>query len=761
MKNRVILITGDPAIIDLFKKSCQRRKIEVDVQKNAKSSKARWIEEDSNLIGVVGDLIMMNQQEKIEVLQDHCQPGCPPLILLDIPGTPDPRAPTEYVTRLRWPLPASFMEALKELQDVPLVFFADPTLFLTGMLQARLRSVGIESAVVDSAVGVGSLLRQSLPRGAPAAGDASLWSKLSKKKDENAPVEPKFPSTVIAQFSGDVFDAAPMEARVRQEIPNARTFIVSSASAAHNAERALRRTRPAFLSRDLVEHSVDILLGKQTSDPMGLGRVLLVDNYKPSLIQLTTGLIQEGYEVGACMDAEQAMRLIAQDSYHLAVVGAALVYAQHTGIELAQKMREIDPDLRIILMVDQYPLQTALKGVTQVVEVGLDDCLLKPVEPSRLRFSISRALERRRLLLENSRITEELKFANEELEQLTDFQKKFFATVAHDVKNPLTAIRGYAEMLSWKVKDATLVKCVTHIQSSTRTLEGLISDLVDYAAIESGKLRVNISDMDLSQVVNEVKSRIEVAAEKREIQLHVSLPDKIPLLKGDPLRVGQVIQNLSTNAIQYTSEKGAVYVKVQVGANAVTISVRDTGIGISKEDLPRVFERFFQAENAQRMRKAGFGLGLKISQEIVKAHGGGMGVDSELGKGSVFYFTIPIPDPSQMDAAPPAAAQAAPKPSAAPGYPSMTGPHTPMPRQVQTPIPGQAPRTPVPQPPRTPVPPQPHTPMPQQPRTPVPPPDAAAEPFPEQDPFAPPDPHPNQMDPSKTVPLKPLEPPKQ
>ncbi len=684
MKNRVNLIANDSALIELFKKSCERRKIVVDVHTSAQTSKARWLDEETKLIGVVGDLLMMNQQEKIAVLQDHCQPGCPPLVLLDVPGTPDPRAPTEYITRLRWPLPAAFLEALKEIKNVPLVFLADPTLFLTGMMQARLKAVGIDSSVVDSPVGVIAMLKQ-------AQGDKG------------------FASTVIAQFTGDVFDAAPVEARIRQEIPNVHTFLVSSAGAAHNAERALRRMRPAFLPRDLIEHAVDIMLGKQTQDPMGLGRVLLVDNYKPSLIQLTTTLIQEGYEVGAVMDAEQGMEMVAQDNYHIAVVGAALVYAQHTGIELAQKMREIDPDLRIILMVDQYPLQTALKGVTQVVEVGLDDCLLKPVEPSRLRFSISRALERRRLLLENARITDELKYANEELEQLTDFQKKFFATVAHDVKNPLTAIRGYAEMLSWKVKDATLVKCVTHIQSSTRTLEGLISDLVDYAAIESGKLRVQIGEMDLAQVVNEVKSRVQVAAEKREISLSLSMPDEIPPLRGDPLRIGQVIQNLSTNAIQYTSEKGSVFIKVQVGSSAVTVSVRDTGIGISKEDLPRVFQRFFQAENAQKMRRAGFGLGLKISQEIVKAHGGGMGVDSELGKGSVFYFTIPLPTgeplPSEADQA-----VVPNKPAVQPAYPSMTGPHTPMPRQVgapQTPVPGQpAPQTPVPEQPapQTPVP---------------------------------------------------------
>ena len=146
MRQRVILIANDQALIDLFKKTCERKKVQVDVVATALASKDRWMVEDTTLLGVIGDMIMMNQQEKIAVLQDHCQPGCPPVILLDVPGAPDPRAPTEFVTRLRWPLSAAFLEALKEIENTPLVFLADPTLFLTGMMQARLKSVNIDIA---------------------------------------------------------------------------------------------------------------------------------------------------------------------------------------------------------------------------------------------------------------------------------------------------------------------------------------------------------------------------------------------------------------------------------------------------------------------------------------------------------------------------------------------------------------------------------------------------------------------------------------
>ncbi|MBI3297790.1 MAG: hybrid sensor histidine kinase/response regulator [Elusimicrobia bacterium] len=685
MKQRVILVTGDKGAAGIFEKSCERRKIAAECTPSPHEARAKWLDEEHQLVGVVGDGATLTPQDKYQLIAHHCEPGAPRLIVLDPPEIPDPRAPLETVTRLRWPLHAGFVEALKDIAGLPMVFLADPTLYITGMLHARLAAVGIQPYSVESSVGLIEILRNGNGAAPSAAAEGGLLSRLGLGKrdagDKTPPPRAMGSSTVVVLWKGDAFDAQTIQQRVAQEIPEVRFFLVTSASAVHTAERALRRNRPGFLPRDLAEHSIEIFTGKTTANPMGLGRVMLVDNFKPALIGVTAALMTEGYEVAACMKADEALDYVQNDRYHIAVIGSPISTPPTTAAELAKKMRTFDPDLRIILMVDHY-LSGGLQGMSQAVEVGLDDSLLKPIDPSRLRFSISRALERRRLQLENTRLMEELQGANEELEQLTGFQSKFFATVAHDVKNPLTAIRGYAELLSWKVKEPDLLKCVSHIMSSSKTLEGLISDLVDYAAIESGKLRVSLEEMDLLQVVGEVQSRIQVAADKRSIKLNVAVPPALPKISGDPLRVGQVIQNLSTNAIQYTPEGGSVFIKVDPSPSQITISVRDTGIGISKEDLPRIFERFFQATNAQKMRRAGFGLGLKIAQEIVKAHGGGMGVDSELGKGSVFYFTLPLPGTDAESPQPPAAAQALP---AAPSVPSIHGPHTPMPRRVTPP----------------------------------------------------------------------------
>jgi len=146
-------------------------------------------------------------------------------------------------------------------------------------------------------------------------------------------------------------------------------------------------------------------------------------------------------------------------------------------------------------------------------------------------------------------------------------------------------------------------------------------------------------------VVAEFGSRILIAAQQRNIKYTVHPLPPLPKIQGDPQRLGQVLQNLCTNAINYTPEGGSVTVTVtrDDAAGEIRTGVQDTGIGISKEDLPKIFQRFFQTEQAQKMRKGGFGLGLKIAREIVERHGGRIGVESEPGKGSLFYFTLPLP----------------------------------------------------------------------------------------------------------------------
>ena len=481
------------------------------------------------------------------------------------------------------------------------------------------------------------LLKPQASREAP-----SLWGKM------NTPIGigisgADLSRMIVVQWRGDQAEAEQLMSQVREIVHDTRFFWVSNTGPVHLAEQALRKGHPAKLPREYIQLIPLLVEGKPVEDPSSKGRILLVENFTFHLKQFTSWLVEGGYEVAVATKPEEAIELTRTDRFHLAVVGAALTFAKQTGVELAKKLRETDSDyMRIILAVDGHPPQAALQGVSEAAEALLDDCLLKPVHPKRLLSSIEEALKRRKLLLEKDRLRLELEISNERLAQLNSFQSKFFATVAHDVKNPLTAIRGYAELLNLRKLEPDISKFVSHILASSKTLEALVSDLVDFAAIESGKLRVSLGPCDLLQVVNDVRGRIDVVAEQRKIKFQVDVPASLPQITGDPLRLGQVIQNLCTNAVQYTPVGGSVTLTVVVNASDAIVSVKDTGIGIAKEDLPRVFESFFQTEAAQKMRRAGFGIGLKIAQDIVRAHGGMVGVESELGKGSHFFFNVPI-----------------------------------------------------------------------------------------------------------------------
>ncbi|MBI5200965.1 MAG: response regulator, partial [Elusimicrobia bacterium] len=663
-KKRIVVVGADETLNKQLTAAAEARGILVDVTTEFEEIKSARSRPEVKLLGIVADMGSLAPEWWPALVAANQGNGAPQLLRLDAPGV---AVPGEVIERARWPLQQPFFESIKQSAARPHVILCDATLFSTGMMQAALNQAGLPHVPLETAAGLAEALSNP---------DNSLWGVVSGTGGARI---------VVVSWRGTLPEAEAMAAKIRQGVPNARFLAALTAGPLHLAQIALRRGQQASLPRELAETVPTLLEGKHVSDPTEKGRVLLVENNQLYMVQLAMSLMAEGFEVAATTKPEDAFALAEHDQFYVALVGAAIAFAKHTGIELAQKLREIDPDLRLILMVDRFPPEAALKGVSTAVEFGLDDCLLKPAEPARVRVAIQRALERRKVLLENQRLLTELAVSNDKLGQLNGFQQKFFATVAHDVKNPLTAIRGYAELMGWKVKEPEVLKCVGHIQSSAKTLEGLVSDLVDFAAIESGKLRVNLGPCSLLQVVEDVKSRIEVVAGHRKQWFIVDVPKEVPTLLGDNLRLGQVIQNLCTNAVQYTPEGGKVTLSVEVKAAEVIVSVRDTGIGISKEDLPRVFQRFFQTEAAQKMRRAGFGLGLKIAQEIVKTHGGAMGVESEVGKGSRFFFNVPIPaEPPTGEA------------QTAGGAVSLGGPATPAPRPVtKAPAPVSTP-TPMP-----------------------------------------------------------------
>lgn len=663
-KGRVLLVGADPALVNEMAPSMVGREFELVAAPDARAAAMRLGTEAFSAVVLDAARVPPADRDSLAALQKD--KGGFALFVLE-PATLISPAQSAPLRRLMWPLPKGFLDQVRAV-EVPVVFLVEQTLYITQALQNALRQSGVVFIQMEAPVGLVEMLAdqnrlaQEQKAAAPKTGTPGFWERLAGKGEETEAPQAMLGKVAVVRFSQTWSDAAALDARLRQTIPDAVAYAVTTVDPIRAATAAVKGGVPAVLPRDAAVRVAEVLtdgLEAVRSGPREVERILIVDNEMTTLARLSEALLSRGYEVATTTDGEEGLRLMQKKPFALAAIGgSALEATKLAGAKLALAMREKDKDLRIVLMIDQFPAQDALKGVSRAVELGLDDAILKPIDVSRLMLSIERALERRFLLLENVRLRKAAEVSALKLAEVNGFQTKFFATVAHDVKNPLTAILGYSEVLGMRLKDKPdELKCASHIHNAAKTLNLLVSDLVDLAAIESGKLRVEIGAMDLASVVNEVKSRVDVVASRKQIQFSTALPPGIPALQGDPNRIGQVVQNLCTNAVQYTKEGGKVTIEVQVQPDWVIVGVRDTGIGISKEDLPRVWERFFQTKEAQTMRKAGFGLGLKISREIVQMHGGDMGIESELGVGSFFFFKLPVPK------AQPAAAPAPPAPT--------------------------------------------------------------------------------------------------
>ena len=241
--------------------------------------------------------------------------------------------------------------------------------------------------------------------------------------------------------------------------------------------------------------------------------------------------------------------------------------------------------------------------------------------------------------------TLETKFG--ELKRLEQVRIDFVANVSHELRTPLTAIKGFAETLAdGGIGDPeTARKHLEILRRHTDRIIAVVDDLLILSQMESAEAPLFLTDVDLASVVDEVTQGLRPKAESKRIRLEVKHGGR-PNLKGDRDRLAQVISNLLDNAIKYTPEGGYVEIITGRASGGWLLSVKDTGVGIPPEHLPRIFERFYRADKARSREMGGTGLGLAIVKHIVQAHGGSVSVESAPGKGSTFTMRLPCVEPS-------------------------------------------------------------------------------------------------------------------
>ena len=243
-----------------------------------------------------------------------------------------------------------------------------------------------------------------------------------------------------------------------------------------------------------------------------------------------------------------------------------------------------------------------------------------------------------------SRLLSSEKLARNEAERANRLKDEFLATISHELRNPLNAILGWAHMLRLgKLTPSNIERAVETIYRNAKSQAQLVSDLLDVSRIISGKLRLDVRQVDLISIVNAAIDSIRPAAEAKSIRLQTMLDPAAGPISGDADRLQQIVWNLLTNAVKFTPKGGRIQVKVQRIDSHAEIVVSDSGVGISKEFLPFVFDRFRQADASTTRTQGGLGLGLSIVHQLVDLHGGGVSVQSDgEGKGATFTISLPF-----------------------------------------------------------------------------------------------------------------------
>jgi len=296
-----------------------------------------------------------------------------------------------------------------------------------------------------------------------------------------------------------------------------------------------------------------------------------------------------------------------------------------------------------ILMGNVYSYSRLTEGDAELLYI-LASQIGTAIENTRLYTELSNShqdLERR-----VKERTGELARLNEELRRLNKVKSDFVSAVSHELRTPLTSIKGYASILmTGKLGEVSspqkerLEKIDKHSNNLTR----LINNLLDIARIESGRIQMEIQEVSIKGMLDSIEDIIAPQIKEKSLSLKINAGTKIDKIKADPGQLERVFLNLLSNAIKFTPKKGKITVNIKEKDDLVEFSVEDTGMGIPKKDADKVFEEFFRSDNASEQKVKGTGLGLSLVKKIIEAHKGKIWVESELGKGTKFIFTLPKP----------------------------------------------------------------------------------------------------------------------
>jgi two-component system, sensor histidine kinase and response regulator len=358
-------------------------------------------------------------------------------------------------------------------------------------------------------------------------------------------------------------------------------------------------------------------------------RILIIDDEEVILDSCT--LILEGqassYLIATAPDGTKGLKLVGEFQPDLVFVD--LKMPGISGLEVVEKIHALDPTIVTIVITGFATVSSAVEAMKK----GAFDFLPKPFTPDEFRLITMRALENRRLVLETIALKREKEMLREQ----------FAAIVSHELKSPLNAVQQNLYVLQSELYGQITEKQQHMLERMIARIADLLKLIHTWLRVIStdiGKIKDNFQPVSIETVISKAIESVQTHAIRKDLKIIPTLEKPLSLVNGDEGTLVETLVNIIGNAIKFSRMESQIDVKAEQSQNNIIITVKDTGIGISKEDLPYVFNDFYTGDTDKGLERSS-GLGLAITRRIIETHGGKISVESELGKGSTFIINLP------------------------------------------------------------------------------------------------------------------------
>ncbi|MGD2157118.1 MAG: response regulator [Anaerolineales bacterium] len=356
-------------------------------------------------------------------------------------------------------------------------------------------------------------------------------------------------------------------------------------------------------------------------------KLLIIDDEEIVIDSCTRILARGDYDIQTAENGEQGLEILKDFRPDLAFVD--LKMPGISGFEVIEKIQEMDPTIVVIVITGFATVNSAVDAMKK----GAYDFLPKPFTPDELRLITQRGLEKRKFELETIALRREKEMLREH----------FAAIVSHELKSPISAVQQnlfvLADELSEKLSEEQQQR-FERIQTRINDLVQLIHTWLRVISVDIKEIEKNFKPTSINEVITKAVESVQTHAIRKNIEIVTNVEEPIKMVNGDEGTLVEALVNIIGNAVKYSRLNDQIEVEAKLDGKEIMISVRDTGVGIPKEDIPFIFDDFFISKSAP-IEERGSGLGLAITKRIIEAHIGTISVDSKLGKGSTFVIQLP------------------------------------------------------------------------------------------------------------------------